>query len=167
MSFAVHFLPAEVAASPQAFGDPDADVDDDDQPAELTADEIATWAALHPVLVPLLPAGAHDLAETGFSRQLVHEPSGLTISWLHDDYQVELPYWSRNATAAIFDALGRICEAIEAQTGLVGVDDVSERRFLADPEGSLASFGAVASGFAEAMDGQSVFGWVRNKFRRQ
>ena len=166
MTFAVHFIPADAAASPQPFGDPEAEVDDNDQPTALSADEIATWDRLHPVLVPLLPAGTHDVGETEFSRQLVHEPSGLMISWLHDEYQVEVPYWSQNATPEIFDALTRISETIEADTGLVGVEETSETRFLDDPDGALANFGAVAEGFAEAMDSQSLLGWLKERFRR-
>ena len=166
MTFAVHFLPADLAASSHPFGDPDVDVGGDDQPTALSEDEIATWNRLHPILVPLLPSGAHDLGETAYSRQLVHEPSGLMISWLHDEYQVEVPYWSRNATAEIFDALRQITEAIEAGTGLVGVEETSERHFLNDPDRALSDFGAVAEGYAEARDSQTVLGWIKERFRR-
>lgn len=166
MTFAVHFIPAAAAASSQPFGDPGAGGEGDDQPTALSADEIATWDRLHPILVPLLPSGSHDLGSTEYSRQVVHEPSGLMISWLHDEYQVEVPYWSQNATAEIFDALTRITEAIEADTGLVGVEETSERRFLDDPDGALANFGAVAEGYAEAMDSQTWLGWLKERFRR-
>ncbi len=165
MSFAVHFISAAAAAAPHPFGDPDVD-EPDEQPTDLSADEIATWDRLHPTLVSLLPAGAHDLAANQYSRQLVHEPSGLSVTWLHEDYQVSVPYWSQNATAEMFEALSKVTEAIESETGLVGVDETSERRFLDERESSLATFSAVAGGFEQAMERQTVFGWLRDKFRR-
>ena len=166
MTFAVHFLPPDVAASAQPFGDPDAEVAKEAAPTALSENELATWNRLQPILVELLPTGTHELDATEYSRQLVHEPSGLMVSWLHDEYQVEVPYWSKNATAEIFDALTRISETIEADTGLVGVEETSERRFLDDPDDARANFGAVAEGFAEAMDSQSVLGWLKERFRR-
>ena len=72
MSFAVHFVSAQNAAAPHPLGDPETDLPDDDaddDPEELTADEIATWDGLHPRLVELLPAGAHDVH---YYAQAVH-----------------------------------------------------------------------------------------------
>ena len=162
MSFVVHFLPAETAAAPHPL-------DDVDGPAEtaLTEDEIATWNRLHPALLGLLPAGSHDLRRTAFSRQLLHEPSGLMVTWAHDDYQASLPFWSVNASDDVFDTLVALAETIEAETGLVGVDEISEGRFLDHHADVASSFAAIADGFEEAMERQTVLGWVRNLFHRE
>ena len=163
MSFAVHFLPAGTTALPQ----PTADTDNEDEPAELTADEIATWDQLHPLLLELLPADGHDLAKTTFSRQLVHDATGLMVTWQHEDYQASLPFWSANETSGAFDTLVRIAETIESTTGLVGVDEISEGRFLDHHAEVAASFGAIADGFQEAMERQTVLGWLRSMFHRR
>ena len=167
MSFAVHFLPAAVAARPQPLGDPDAEGDTaDDAPVRLRADEVAIWDGLHQALVDLLPAGSHDLAATPFSRQLVHEATGLMVTWANDDYQASVPFWSENATSGALDALASISEAIEAATGLVGVDEISEGRFLDHRDQVAAAFVAIAGGFEQAMERQTVLGWLRSVFRR-
>ena len=166
MSFAVHFLTADTAALPEPLGDPDDDSEDDDAPAPLSADEIAAWNGLHPVLLQLLPAGSHDLHRTAFSRQLVHEPTGLIVTWAHDDYQVSLPFWSVNASTETFDTLVRVTEAIESATGLVGVDEISQGRFLDHHTEVAESFRAIAAGFEEAMERQTVLGWLRSLFHK-
>ena len=169
MSFAVHFVSAETAAAPHPLGDPDADLPDDDaddDPEELTADEIATWDGLHPRLVELLPAGAHDVSATPFARQLVHEATGMMVTWAHDDYEASVPFWRENATVEVFDALAAVTEAIESATGLVGVDEISVARFLDHRDEAQEEFGMVAVAFEEAMERQTVLGWLRSKFKR-
>jgi len=163
MSFAVHFLPAATVALPQSSDG----TDDEPEPVELTAEEIATWDRLHPLLVELLPADGHDLAKTPFSRQLVHDATGLMVTWQHDDYQASLPFWSANETSGAFDTLVRIAETIESTTGLVGVDEISEGRFLDHHADVAASFGAISDGFEEAMERQTVLGWLRSLFHRR
>ena len=164
MSFVVHFLAAETATLPRPLDDPD-DASDD-PPTPLNEDEIATWSHLHPALLELLPQGSHDLRRTAFSRQLVHEPTGLLVTWAHDDYQASMPFWSANASASAFDTLVRLTEAIESATGLVGVDEISQARFLDHHTELAASFGAIADGFEEAMERQTVLGWLRSLFHR-
>lgn len=169
MSFAVHFISAETAAAPHPLGDPVADLPDDEgdeDVEELTADEIAAWDGLHPRLVELLPAGAHDVSATPFARQLVHEATGLMVTWAHDDYEASVPFWSENATAELFDTLAAVTEAIEAATGRVGVDEISEASFLDHREQVQDTFAMMAAGFEQAMERQTVLGWLRSKFKR-
>ncbi|MFT4294440.1 MAG: hypothetical protein QM582_03400 [Micropruina sp.] len=162
MSFVVHFVAdAALPDSPESQ-------DDSAHPSvPLSAEEIATWERLHPALIALLPAGSHDVAANRFSRQLVHERSGLLVTWAHEDYQASLPFWSVNASADTFDVLVRVTEAIESETGLVGVDEISRARFLDHHAEVAESFRAIADGFEEAMDSQTVLGWVRNLFHRR
>lgn len=164
MSFVVHFVTAETAALPDPL---QAGEVTSDAPAELTPEEIATWDGLHPRLVELLPAGSHDVAQNHFSRQLVHDPSGLMVTWTHQDYQASLPFWSVNASTETFGVLVRLTEAIEAGTGLIGVDEISNHRFLDHQSDVKASFEAIADGFEEAMDSQTVLGWLRNLFHKR
>lgn len=165
MSFVVHFLPAATAVLPDPLGAADDDSDDEAKP--LTEAEIDTWNGLHPVLLGLLPAGTHDLRRTPFSRQLVHDPSGLLVTWAHDDYQASLPFWSVNASPQRFDTLVRLVEAIESATGLVGVDEISQARFLDHHAEVAALFAAIADGFEEAMESQTVLGWLRRLFHKR
>ncbi|MFT3970078.1 MAG: hypothetical protein QM695_07315 [Micropruina sp.] len=164
MSFVVHFVTPETAALPDPL---QADPDASHPPAELTADEIAAWDELHPRLVELLPAGAHDVTRNHFSRQLVHDQSGLLVTWTHDEREASLPFWSVNASAETFGVLVRVTEAIESATGLVGVDEISHARFLDHHDDVMASFEAIADGFEEAMDSQTVLGWLRSLFHKQ
>lgn len=164
MSFVVHFVTAETAALPDPL---QADQDATHPPAELTMEEIATWDRLHPRLVELLPAGSHDVAQNQFSRQMVHDRTGLLVTWTHDDHEASLPFWSVNASAATFGVLVRVAEAIESATGLVGVDEISRGRFLDHHEDVMASFEAIADGFQQAMDSQTVLGWLRNLFHKR
>lgn len=162
MTFAVHFLTADQAAADQPLGLKD----DEAAPHTLTADEIEMWNRLHPTLVALLPPGGHDLAETEFARQLVYEPAGLLVVWNHDDYQVSVPYWTKNSAAPTFDLLARIAQAVHEKTGLVAVDEVTQEPFLDHVAEAAANFEAVSKGFAEAMDQQSLWGWIKAKFSR-
>lgn len=166
MSFVVHFLPAETAALPDPLDARD-ETGDDEPPTPLSEDEIATWNRLHPALLGLLPPGTHDVHRTVFSRQLVHEPTGLLVTWAHDDYQASMPFWSVNASGAAFATLVRLTGAIESATGLVGVDEISRARFLDHHADVAASFRAIADGFEEAMDSQTVLGWLRNLFHKR
>ena len=106
-----------------------------------------------------------DVAATVYSRQLVHEPTGLTVSWAHDDYQASVPFWSTNATSGALDALAGITGAVEEATGLIGVDEISEGRFLDHREQVAASFVSIAGSFEQAMERQTVLGWLRSVFR--
>lgn len=164
MSFVVHFLAADVAAQPNPLDDPN---DGDDRPTPLSDDEAATWSRLHPALLELLPPGTHDLRRTPFSRQLVHEPTGLLVTWAHDDYQASMPFWSVNAAPERFDLLVRLTGAIESATGLVGVDEISRARFLDHHAEVAESFRAIADGFEEAMESQTVLGWLRTLFHKR
>ena len=164
MSFVVHFVAADTAALPDPL---EADEDASHPPAELTAEEIATWDALHAQLVELLPAGSHDVTQNHFSRQLVHDRSGLLVSWTHGDYEASLPFWSVNASPQRFDTLVRLVEAIESATGLVGVDEISQARFLDHHAEVAALFAAIADGFEEAMESQTVLGWLRRLFHKR
>ena len=164
MSFVVHFVAAATAALPDPL---EADQDAPHPPAELTSEEIATWDRLHAQLVELLPAGSHDITQNHFSRQLVHDRSGLLVSWTHGDYEASLPFWSVNASPETFGVLVRVTEAIESATGFVGVDEISHARFLDHLEDVKASFEAIADGFEEAMDSQTVLGWLRNLFHKR
>ena len=168
MSFVVHFLPTDRAAGPHPLGDLDAAPASgaSDHEEALAADEVATWDGLHPTLVTLLPPGSHDVTATMFSRQLVHESTGLMVTWAHDDYEASVPFWSENATAELFDTLAAVTEAIEAATGRVGVDEISEARFLDHREQVQDTFAMMAAGFEQAMERQTVLGWLRSKFKR-
>lgn len=170
MSFIVHFLPAEAAASPKPLGDVDADRGagpSDDEAVELSADEIATWDGLHGRLIELLPAGAHDVTATAFSRQLVHDASGLMVTWAHDDYQASVPFWRENVSFGVLNTLAEVVQAIESATGLVGVDEISEARFLDHRDQVNETFAGVADGVEQAMEHQTVLGWLRERFRRR
>ncbi len=168
MSFVVHFLPTDRAAGPHPLGDLDAAPASgaSDHEEALAADEVATWDGLHPTLVTLLPPGSHDVTATMFSRQLVHESTGLMVTWAHDDYQASMPFWRENVGSGALDALAAITEAIESATGLVGVDEISEGRFLDHRDQVTATFAGVADGYEQAMEHQTVLGWLRDKFRR-
>lgn len=163
MSFVVHFLAAETASAPNPLDDLDGPAGSEPSTA-LSEDELATWNRLHPALLGLLPAGSHDLRRTAYSRQLLHEPSGLMVTWAHDDYQASLPFWSVNASDDVFDTLVKLAETIEAETGLVGVDEISQARFLDHRAELESSFAGIADGFEEAMERQTVLGWLRNLF---
>lgn len=164
MSFVVHFVAPDAAVLPNPLNEPDAP---DGRPTALDDDEVATWSRLHPALLELLPPGTHDLRRTPFSRQLVHEPTGLLITWAHDDYQASMPFWSVNAAPERFDLLVRLTQAIESATGLVGVDEISQARFLDHHTELAASFGAIADGFEEAMESQTLLGWLRSLFHKR
>ncbi len=159
MSFVVHFVDQVGSPSGSAV-----DADAAESTAALTAEEVAAWDGLHPHLLELLPAGSHDVAANPYSRQLVHEQSGLMVTWAHDDYQASLPFWSVNASDGTLDVLIRVTEAIESATGRVGVDEISQGRFLDHQAEVRSSFAAIADGFEEAMDSQTVLGWLRNLF---
>lgn len=157
MSFAVHFVPADRAGrAPQASAA---------EPAQLTADERATWKTLEPKLVALLGSEVHELAQTPYAAQLVHEPLGLLITWMHADYQLSIPYWTGNATGTTFDLLGRVVRLIEDETGLVGVESIDQRRFSDDPAAVAEDFAGIAQGYAGVSDQQSLLGWLLHKLR--
>lgn len=165
MSFVVHFLSAATAASPDPLGAA-CDPRPTDSPTALSTEEIAAWDEVHPALIAVLPEGSHDVAETRFSRQLVHDRTGLMVTWAHQNYQASLPFWSVNASGGTFEVLARVTKTVESHTGLIGVDEISRARFLDHHAEVAASFGAIADGFEEAMDSQTVLGWVRNLFHR-
>lgn len=165
MSFVVHFLPAETAAGPDPLGAADG-TRDADSSHELSTREIETWDALHPALTGVLPQGSHEVAANRYSRQLTHDKTGLTVTWTHGDYRISLPFWSLNASTDTFDTLVRLTEEIESATGLVGVDEISKARFLDHAAEVSASFAAIADGIEEAMERQTVLGWVRSLFHR-
>ena len=50
---------------------------------------------------------------------------------------------------------------------MVGVDEISHARFLDHREDVKASIEAIADGFEEAMDSQTVLGWLRNLFHKR
>ncbi|QLQ15993.1 MAG: hypothetical protein HZY73_10440 [Micropruina sp.] len=159
MSFAVHFVPADRVGQPV----PPAATAEHEQ---LTADERATWQGLEPKLVALLGSQVHELAETPYAAQLVHEPLGLLVTWMHGDYQLSIPFWTGNANAATFELLGRIVRLIEDETGLVGIDSIEHRRFSDDPTAVSEDFAGIAQGYAGASDQQSLLGWLLHKLRR-
>lgn len=160
MSFVVHFVADPAAAVSEPAGEPH-------PPTALGSDELASWDSLHPTLIGLLPPGSHDVAASPFSRQLVHEKSGLMVTWAHEEYQASLPFWSVNASDGTLDVLVRVTEAIESATGLVGVDEISQQRFVDHHAEVAESFRAIADGFEEAMDSQTVLGWLRNLFHKR
>jgi hypothetical protein len=90
----------------------------------------------------------------------------MMVTWAHDDYEASVPFWSENATAEVFDTLAAITEAIESATGRVGVDEISEARFLDHREQVQDTFAMMAAGFEQAMERQTVLGWLRSKFKR-
>lgn len=159
MSFAVHFLPAGTNTLPEV-------VAGDDEPVELTTDEVARWELVRTALTEVLPAAEYELDDTPFSRQVAERASGLLVSWQHDDYQASLPFWSANARSGAFDTLVRVTAAIEEVTGLVGLDEISGGRFLDHHDQLAGSFAAVAAGFEEAMEQQTLLGRLRSLFHR-
>jgi hypothetical protein len=48
----------------------------------------------------------------------------------------------------------------------VGVDEISEARFLDHREQVQDTFAMMAAGFEQAMERQTVLGWLRSKFKR-
>lgn len=151
----MHFLPAGTTTRPVP----------DDAGVPLTGDETAEWARLEPLLTPLMPQPVHPVS-TEFVRQLVHEQSGLMVTWEHDDRQASLPLWSVNVQSGAFDALVAVVEVVERETGLVGIDASSDTRFLDHTGDARAMFGTVAGAFEEAMERQTVLGWLRSRLRR-
>ncbi|MCW3158489.1 hypothetical protein [Micropruina sonneratiae] len=162
MSFAVHFLPAGTSTLPDDPGQGDQDQD----PDELAAEEVGLWDRVQPALLEVLPADEYVLDATPFARQVAHRPSGLLVSWQHDDYQASLPFWSTNADSGAFDTLVRVTLSIEETTGLVGLDEITGGRFLDHHAELASSFAAVAEGFEEAMEQQTLLGRLRSMFHR-
>lgn len=158
MSFVVHFVPADAPVAPESTATAD-------EPVELTDAELAGWDDVHRAVLAVLPADDYDLDATPFSRQMAQRDTGLQVSWQHGEYQASLPFWSANATSGAFDALVGVTEAIEAASGLVGVDEISGGRFL-DHQQVADSFAAMAEGFEEAMEQQTLLGRLRSLFHR-